>query len=296
MSRDGDSHALSSVHVHIDTKYVNIGNPTNCRIRIPRIDHKYQFIIQDVTLDFTFYNIREGRNSLIINEYVTTDTNTPTNSVVLTLKEGNYSISDIVAAINDALAQKEATPTTPYEGPNYTLSKKFKYGGTGNHSISYNNINGLISFSVNQNTNMLEILPNSNQETTLLSILGFSAPIKFSTPVSGDKLADVYPHPYVFVLSDALTKYGSRSYALFQYANNFQQFDNVICCIPLANNSFGDRIYFNDNRTFQYDPEQENAEIDLQVVHQNGEIVNLHGGSLKLTLSFVGTNNPVINI
>lgn len=295
MSRDGDYHALSSVHVHIDTKYNKSGTPTDCKVQVPRIDHKYQFVIQEAVLDFTFYNIRHGRNSLTINEYISSDLTTPTNSVTLTITEGSYTLPDLVTIIGDALSQREATPINPYQGTNYTLSSKFKYTGTGVHTVSYNSYNGKISFSTNNSTNLLHITPNSAYATNLWSILGFESSPKFAT-LTGDNLADVYPHPYVFVLSNALTKYGSKSHATFSEGLGSLTFDNIVCCIPLNNHTFGERIYFNDNRTFQYDPEQENADIDLQLVHQDGEIVNLHGGSLKLTLSFIGSPTPVVNL
>lgn len=300
MSRDGDQHSLSSVHVHIDTKYPTTGTPSLCTVRLPRVDHKYQFVVQDATLDFTFYNIRSGRNKVTFNEYISTDLVNPYNIVTMTINEGSYNVLELVDIFNDAFSKvvPGSTPPAVVTAAKYTLSDSFKYSGTGNHLMTYDANTGKISYKTNQAANYLEMTPGVNPigVTSLLTMLGFTNYPKTNNVITtGFQVADMYPHPYIYVMSDALTKYGSRSQVLFSEGFTRNHFDEVICKIPLMNHSFGDRIYFQDNRSFQFDPELENVDIDLRVTHQNGDIVNLNGGSLKLTLSFYGTNIPYTN-
>lgn len=287
-------------------------NPTQAQ------DRYQQFLVNDVEFDYTFYNCRAPYNQFSI----VTGTNAP---VVMTIPEGNYSITELYSAAMDQMALNalsiglvctqlslkpnsnhcyfvlaktgDYTGVTTYDPKVYLSFKNETASTTGIKGDKYGSFSSILRWAFG-----MQFRGGDDIETDGAPTGHF---VKSYNSVTNQTLwtfeSLLVPQAvfdsYVYFTSDYLNSFDSSTYENVPTEDDAlygKAIQNIFIKIPTSQYNFGDRVWMTVATPFDWDPIASNQKVDIQICDMFGRQLNLNGGNFAISNTMLQTRDPIV--
>lgn len=254
---------LISLNSKYAKRYIN-GSTSNCEFFLPVIEipsqHYIYLSIANGSIPYSFYNIDDNNNNLVLFSELPTSTGGSYNvSNTFNIRKGNYNSSQLVNYMN-----QQFSTNTINTDPSYNIT----------FSISYDIITNKVTISSSFNFYF-------GQESTCLELFGFSKTDIYNSVINSNQVitstncVNLLSKSCICIHSNLLTGNISTNPAVFD--------NTILTQIPVSTPPYSLITFSNQNarsclytNTISY--------INIKLTDQDNKILNLNGCHWSMTL------------